>query len=408
MVRTPYYEILINGKEISEDIYRKITKIQFKEPETGEQYAMIYIKDQDYSIQDGGLFVPDKTVCEILMGYMHDYGTVMNGIVDNIACDYPQSEEPIFEVKIKNVAYVMNKQDKNARYVDKTYSDIAIEIAKKYGLKYDVDDTSNIYNPKKKAGNNNSPAKNPTLSEIVVGGKAKMNGKVYANSYGDNPGVTVNREVTISKITNTSRVAPYLVDGTLGWAKRSDLTPIGSTANSLSSTNVQGNEENIIYQTGKSDYKFLKAIADKIGYDFRIDGTTLYFKKDATKNNDNPILLEYRIGECNLLNFKPSEKACNVKNSYASSNIDFSGEVIDIKAKVDFKEEKIVNSLPTNNNTKKIEPKYHVVKSGEYLIKIAKQYYNDGSKYLDIYNANASSIKMPGYVIFPGQKLLIP
>jgi len=49
----------------------------------------------------------------------------------------------------------------------------------------------------------------------------------------------------------------------------------------------------------------------------------------------------------------------------------------------------------------------HVVKSGESLSKIAKQYYGDPMKYKKIFEANSGILKNPD-VIHPDQVLVIP
>ncbi|CAH8286336.1 LysM domain-containing protein [Mariniflexile fucanivorans] len=49
----------------------------------------------------------------------------------------------------------------------------------------------------------------------------------------------------------------------------------------------------------------------------------------------------------------------------------------------------------------------HTVKSGETLGKIAKQYYDNASKYNAIFEANTSILKNPD-LIHPGQELVIP
>lgn len=49
----------------------------------------------------------------------------------------------------------------------------------------------------------------------------------------------------------------------------------------------------------------------------------------------------------------------------------------------------------------------HTVKSGETLGKIAKQYYDDPSKYQAIFKANTDILKNPD-VIHPDQELIIP
>ena len=49
----------------------------------------------------------------------------------------------------------------------------------------------------------------------------------------------------------------------------------------------------------------------------------------------------------------------------------------------------------------------HTVQSGDSLSKIAKHYYDDANKYMQIFNANTDVLKNPD-VIHPGQELVIP
>ncbi len=49
----------------------------------------------------------------------------------------------------------------------------------------------------------------------------------------------------------------------------------------------------------------------------------------------------------------------------------------------------------------------HTVKKGETLSKIAKQYYDDASAYMKIFNANKDILKNPD-LIHPDQELIIP
>jgi LysM repeat protein len=50
---------------------------------------------------------------------------------------------------------------------------------------------------------------------------------------------------------------------------------------------------------------------------------------------------------------------------------------------------------------------YWTVKSGDSLSKIAKDVYDDGSRYMKIFEANKDQLKDPN-MIQPGQKLVLP
>ena len=66
-----------------------------------------------------------------------------------------------------------------------------------------------------------------------------------------------------------------------------------------------------------------------------------------------------------------------------------------------------VNDLLTVAAGSEPESKYHEVKSGDTLSKIAKEAYGDANAYMKIFEANKPMLSDPNK-IYPGQKLRIP
>ena len=66
-----------------------------------------------------------------------------------------------------------------------------------------------------------------------------------------------------------------------------------------------------------------------------------------------------------------------------------------------------VNDLLTVAGGGEQEAKYHEVKSGDTLSKIAKEAYGDANAYMKIFEANKPMLSNPDK-IYPGQKLRIP
>ena len=66
-----------------------------------------------------------------------------------------------------------------------------------------------------------------------------------------------------------------------------------------------------------------------------------------------------------------------------------------------------VNDLLTVAGGGEEESKYHEVKSGDTLSKIAKEAYGDANTYMKIFEANKPMLSNPDK-IYPGQKLRIP
>lgn len=62
----------------------------------------------------------------------------------------------------------------------------------------------------------------------------------------------------------------------------------------------------------------------------------------------------------------------------------------------------------TNNSPSPSSAQSYTVKSGDCLCAIARRFYGDDKRYIDIYNANKSIIGGNPNLIMPGQKLIIP
>ena len=63
-----------------------------------------------------------------------------------------------------------------------------------------------------------------TTTKFEVGDSVILNGYLYADSYASKQGSKqTNKRATITKIVDTTRPAPYLLNNGLGWVKKSDI-----------------------------------------------------------------------------------------------------------------------------------------------------------------------------------------
>jgi len=108
----------------------------------------------------------------------------------------------------------------------------------------------------------------------------------------------------------------------------------------------------------------------------------------------NDLRVTYQDGTCSLAGACPSTAAMQ-KAVLLAGNVEgvTSVDIADLEVPPPMPEEE------------KIE--YYVIKSGDSLSKIAKQYYGDANKYPVIFEANREVIKNADR-IFPGQKIRIP
>lgn len=320
-VLMPAYRLYLNGVQMAPWVYRHITKIKFEEFEDdGATAALtIYIDDPEMQVMNSGIFVENETVIKMMIGYVTDYDDMFEGMVEVIEQDYPSSGRITLTITVKDVSYQMTRDDINKAYKGLTYSDIVTQIASKYGLTPDVDDTKYIYDPNLSAGE-------------------------------------------------------------------------------------------IINQSGKSDLDFVRYLAEEINFVFKIDSAEkkLIFKKPSDWMSDKEVEVEYKTGMCNLLSFKPKYNDYGKDKKTVAANID-----PESSKETSGKEDGSSGGGGSgggggdDGGSKPSERSYTTV-SGDCLYNIAKAQYGDANKWQEIYEANKDKVKMPGYVIQPGQSFTIP
>ena len=82
-------------------------------------------------------------------------------------------------------------------------------------------------------------------AKFKVGDRVILNGAVYSDSYASKRGQRFSYKVcTVTKIVDTSRLAPYLLDNGLGWARENELSAYGTAPKALAAgvrVRVSGN-----------------------------------------------------------------------------------------------------------------------------------------------------------------------
>lgn len=317
-VLMPAYRLYLNGVQAPAWIYKLITKVKLEEfEEDASTTALtIYADDPEFQLMDSGLFVENQTVVKLMIGYVTDYDDMFEGQVAMIENDYPASGRISMTITCKDVSYQMTRDDVNKAYKGLTYSDIVKQIAGKYGLTPDVDDTKYIYDPSLSAGE-------------------------------------------------------------------------------------------IINQSGKSDLDFVRYLAEEINFVFKIDAAEkkLIFKKPSGWMSETTIDAEYKEGLRNLLSFKPKYNDYDKDKTVVAANID-----PESSKETEGKEDGSTGGGGSGGGGSDDKPasRSYTVVSGDCLYNIAKAQYGDASRWTEIYEANKDKVKMPGYVIYPGQSFTIP
>lgn len=88
-----------------------------------------------------------------------------------------------------------------------------------------------------KPTSNDKAKDNTSKNTFSVGDKVILSGYLYADSYATTKGQKRNGTThTISRIVDTKRQAPYLVDNGLGWVRTADIKPANTVATPTNNT----------------------------------------------------------------------------------------------------------------------------------------------------------------------------
>jgi len=90
------------------------------------------------------LLQPGKPV-QVKMGYTDKLETVFTGYITSIKYQFPQSGNPSLAVTCMDLSFFMKRKKEIITWQNRTFSDIAYEIARKYNAKTDIDATEITY-----------------------------------------------------------------------------------------------------------------------------------------------------------------------------------------------------------------------------------------------------------------------
>lgn len=137
-VQTSICAIWVSGKELSTETIRKMrqVKVQFRKAKAAS--GVLVFEDSDYRLFDSKSFDEGRSIT-VMMGWRHDVRFFGPFFSKTPKMTYPESGEPQLSVEFQDKSHRMNKKQKRKRHVGNSVT-LLKNFAKKYGLKYDIED----------------------------------------------------------------------------------------------------------------------------------------------------------------------------------------------------------------------------------------------------------------------------
>lgn len=140
----PVYEIKFNGKPIKDDYKRYIIGIEIEEADYEADLARITVLDTDFKFSNYVKLL-EKQKAEVKLGYKGKLLIQVKGEVTHIEADFSSNGEPTLIIGIIDNTISMNYKKKTRKWKKIRVSDVAIQIAKEYKMKYSIPKTKTVY-----------------------------------------------------------------------------------------------------------------------------------------------------------------------------------------------------------------------------------------------------------------------
>ncbi|HMD90652.1 MAG TPA: contractile injection system protein, VgrG/Pvc8 family, partial [Anaerolineaceae bacterium] len=142
-----HFYLKINGSDIPEDLMKDIGEIDVDISLHMPDMFKIQIRDPHLKWAESALLQLGQEV-EILTRQAVEHATsqrLMVGEITALEPDYPYNGVPLLYVRGYDRSHRLHRGNKSRTYVQMTDSDIVSRIAREYGLKPDIDSTTEVY-----------------------------------------------------------------------------------------------------------------------------------------------------------------------------------------------------------------------------------------------------------------------
>lgn len=147
MLRTPYYQISLNGEVLSPLLHSLIQSVTFTDSASEASTATIQLTDPDYILLDDPRLVR-ATAMKIYGGWVNDNNLWLSGFISSVEVNFPDEGPPIISIMVMDESFIMDTLPRYDIFKDVFSDDIAKKIAQSYGLKFEGDKGKRQYRHK--------------------------------------------------------------------------------------------------------------------------------------------------------------------------------------------------------------------------------------------------------------------
>lgn len=159
-VRAPICLVWVSTKKLSASVLMKMKQMRLSFQEKKGSSGTIVFEDSDSRLFDSKVFKENKQI-SFLCGWLHESKFFGPFFIKTVGKGFPEAGEPVLTCEFQDKSHKMNRKQKRKRHTG-TPENILIDIAKSYGMKYDIEKISGV------VFNENKPLMQSNLSDAAL------------------------------------------------------------------------------------------------------------------------------------------------------------------------------------------------------------------------------------------------
>lgn len=130
-----YWNVFINGKELSKSRKECIDSIDIIEQCDGSDTCTLVVNDPDFLFIEDNIFIEEATISVVLGWHGDTHRVTFTGYISAIDISFPDNGFPVLSIFCLDNSHLMNRKKKKRSWDDVTSADVIKKIAQEYGFK---------------------------------------------------------------------------------------------------------------------------------------------------------------------------------------------------------------------------------------------------------------------------------
>ena len=130
-----YWNVYINGKELSKSRKECVDSIDIQELCDGSDTCTLVVHDPNFYFIEDNIFIEEATISVFLGWHGDTHRSSFSGYISAVDISFPENGYPMLSIFCLDKSHLMNRKKKKRSWDNVSNADVVKKIAQEYGFK---------------------------------------------------------------------------------------------------------------------------------------------------------------------------------------------------------------------------------------------------------------------------------